>query len=46
MGEGADVIGHYDSEDGVPTYVVAEVRADGRWVAARSEAMLSLEEWR
>lgn len=41
-----DVIGLYDSDDGVPTYVLADPGAEDRWVAAATAAAADLEEWR
>ncbi|WP_254838712.1 DUF7556 family protein [Natronomonas marina] len=44
-GDHGGVIGLYDSEGGVPTYVVADVASDDRWVSVPAAATLSLEEW-
>lgn len=46
--EGAyrDVMGLFDSEGGVPMYVLADLSADERWLSVPAAAAVSLEEWR
>lgn len=41
-----DVLGLYDSDDGVPTYVLADPAVDDRWLSVTAAATVSLEEWR
>ncbi len=42
----SDVVELYDSVAGVPTFVLADPRADDRWLAVPAGVALSLEEWR
>jgi len=46
VGAYQDVIGLYDSDGGVPTYVLADVGAEDRWVSAATAATVDLQEWR
>ena len=41
-----DVMGLYDSVSGVPTYVLADLNAEGRWLSMPTGDAVSLEEWR
>lgn len=41
-----DVIGLYDSDGGVPTYVLADPGVEERWVSVATAAAVDLEEWR
>lgn len=41
----SDVMGLYDSDDGVPTYVLADLTAEDRWLSVPAAAALSLDEW-
>ena len=40
-GSHADIIGLYDSEGGVPTFMIAEKR----WLSVPADASLSPEDW-
>ncbi len=40
-----EVIGLYDADGTTPTYVVADVTSDGRWLSMPAEAAPSLDEW-
>lgn len=42
----ADVMGLYDSDGGVPTYVLADLTVDDRWLSVPTAATVSLEAWR
>lgn len=41
-----DVMGLYDSDGGVPTYVVADLTADDRWLSVPVAAAVSVDDWR
>jgi hypothetical protein len=41
-----DVLGLYDAVDGVPTFVVADLTTDDRWVSIPTDDTVSLDEWR
>jgi hypothetical protein len=45
-GASRDVIGLFDSEEGRPTFVLADLTADERWLSVPAEVALSVEEWR
>jgi hypothetical protein len=41
-----DVMGLYDSVAGVPTFVLADLTAEDRWVSVPTGAAVSLDDWR
>ena len=41
-----DVMGLYDSVAGVPTFVLAELNAEDRWLSVPTGGAVSLDDWR
>lgn len=41
-----DVMGLYDSVAGEPTYVLADLTADDRWLSVPAGVALTLDDWR
>lgn len=41
-----DVMGLYDSDGGVPTFVLADLTAEDRWLSVEAGTALTLAEWR